>query len=277
MFAWGGVYSPKDVPIPRLQDATRYVSDPDGVLKSESIHTMDSILGVLERTTGVQTLVVVVEEIEGGDCFQFAQDLGNMHGVGQKDKNNGLVIVLSTEDRCVFTATGSGLEGDMPDAICKRIQVKYMNGHFADDEWNEGLTEGVRATADYLLGNIDIDGSAHLEDDEGWLSFIGGLGLCIAASVGAFLYGFVKRRKCSECKKWKLKKDKYWFRKTDDSKTEYRCICANCGHTYYYESEVKRKYGAYAGSFGSSFGGGGGGGSSYGGGSFSGGGSGSSF
>jgi len=84
-----------------LQNRTRYVSNPDGILSSTAVTTMDSILYALEQKTGIQTLVVAVTGIEGGDCFDFAHRLGQETGVGQKERDNGLVILLSTDERCV--------------------------------------------------------------------------------------------------------------------------------------------------------------------------------
>ena len=57
--------------------------------------------------------MVAVTGIEGGDCFDFAHRLGQETGVGQKERDNGLVILLSTDERCVQFATGYGLEGDI--------------------------------------------------------------------------------------------------------------------------------------------------------------------
>ena len=65
-------YTIKDIPMVHLQNRTRYVSNPDGILSSTAVTTMDSILYALEQKTGIQTLVVAVTGIEGGDCFDFA-------------------------------------------------------------------------------------------------------------------------------------------------------------------------------------------------------------
>lgn len=132
-------YAIKDIPMVHLQNRTRYVSNPDGILSSTAVTTMDSILYALEQKTGIQTLVVAVTGIEGGDCFDFAHRLGQETGVGQKERDNGLVILLSTDERCVQFATGYGLEGILPDAICKRIQNRYMLPYFKDNNWNAGM------------------------------------------------------------------------------------------------------------------------------------------
>ena len=148
-------YTIQEIPMVHLQDRTRYVSNPDGILSASSVSTMDNILNTLEQKTGIQVLVVAVTGIEGGDCFDFAYRLGKENGVGEKERNNGLVILLSTEERCIQFATGYGLEGVLPDAICKRIQSRYMVQHFGKDDWDTGMLEGIRAINGYLDGSME--------------------------------------------------------------------------------------------------------------------------
>ena len=136
-------YKVSDVPMVHLMDRTRYVSNPDNILSQEAVAVMDSMLYALEEKTGIQAIVVALTGIEGGDCFDFAYRLGKENGVGEKGRDNGLVILLSTDERCVQFSTGYGLEGIMPDAICKRIQQKYMVEHLAKDDWDNGMVEGV--------------------------------------------------------------------------------------------------------------------------------------
>ena len=69
-------YKVDDIVMVHLQDKTRYVCNPDHVLSSATVSQIDSILYALEQNTGIETLVVAVKEIEGGDCFNFAYELG---------------------------------------------------------------------------------------------------------------------------------------------------------------------------------------------------------
>lgn len=133
-----------------LQDRTRYVSNPDGILSAAAVTAMDTTLFALEQKTGIQTVVVAVRQIEGGDCFDFAYQLGEKNGVGQKGKDNGLVILLVTEERCIQFATGYGLEGILPDAICKRIQTRYMNPYLSKGDWDSGMVAGIQAVRQVL-------------------------------------------------------------------------------------------------------------------------------
>ena len=125
------VYKPADITPVHLQDRDRYTSNPDGILSDQAVTRIDAAFRTVEDSTGIQTLVAVVGDIDPDDCFEFTHQLAEKVGVGRSSSNNGLVILLSTGERCVQFATGYGIEGVLPDAICKRVQERYMNPHFA--------------------------------------------------------------------------------------------------------------------------------------------------
>ena len=278
-------YTLKEIPMVHLQDRTRYVSNPDGILSASAVAEMDRILYQLEEKTGIQTLVVAVTGIEGGDCFEFAYQLGKQMGVGQKERDNGLVILLSTDERCVQFATGYGLEGVLPDAICKRIQSRYMVEHLGKDDWDTGMVEGIRAVNGYLDGSMENIGGEE-EEDTTPLYIIGAFIL-----GGLVLFGFVvwNQNRCPKCKKHQiLRISSNIVSRTNGFITEETTyICQNCGHTFKRKTQssdpnyrgprsggptVFMGGGGFGGRSGSGFRGG-----SFGGGSFGGGGAGSRF
>ena len=277
-------YTIKEIPMVHLQDRTRYVSNPDGILSASAVATMDNILYNLEQNTGIQTLVVAVTGIEGGDCFDFAYRVGKDMGVGQKGRDNGLVILLSTDERCIQFATGYGLEGIMPDAICKRIQSRYMLEAFSQGDWDTGMVEGIRAVNGYLDGSMENIGG---DEEEDMLPlyifgafFLGGLGLT----------GFAvwNQNRCPKCKKHKIQRiSSHTLSRANGFITEETTyLCQNCGHTFTRKTKSSdpnyrgpRSGGPTIFMGGGGFGGRGGGfsGGSFGGGSFGGGGAGSRF
>lgn len=280
-------YTIKEIPMVHLQDRTRYVSNPDGILSSSAVATMDSILYALEEKTGIQTLVVAVTGIEGGDCFDFAYRLGKEMGVGQKERDNGLVVLLSTDERCIQFATGYGLEGVLPDAICKRIQNRYMVQHLGKDDWNTGMVEGIRAINGYLDGSMENIGNE--EDGDGMIivfiimfMIFGGIAL-IAIIIALFA------NRCPKCKKRHALQrisSQVVSRKHGVITSEVTYLCKYCGHhvTKKEQSSDPNYRGPRGGGStifmgGGGFGRGGGGfsGGSFGGGSFGGGGAGSRF
>ena len=225
-------YTIQEIPLVHLEDRMRYVSNPDSILSDSIVARMDSMLYALEEKTGIQTLVVAVTGIEGGDCFDFAHRLGMEKGVGQQGRDNGLVILLSTEERCVQFATGYGLEGALPDAICKRIQSQYMVSHFGKDDWNTGMLEGIRAVAGYLDGSMtnELQG-----EEEHGLGFVL-MGLLFLSPVFLILYKVFKSSKpcCPQCKKRNttVTATKVLSQTKEYEEVEKQYACEDCGHTF---------------------------------------------
>lgn len=280
-------YTIQEIPMVHLQDRTRYVSNPDGILSPYAVATMDSILFALEEKTGIQTLVVAVTGIEGGDCFDFAYRLGKEMGVGQKERNNGLVILLSTDERCIQFATGYGLEGIIPDAICKRIQNRYMVQHLGKNDWDAGMVAGIRALNSYLDGSME---NTEEENDDTALY------IALILIFGSFIFIFIIiaifANRCPKCKKRHALQrisSHMISRQHGVITQEVVYLCKYCGHRVvkkeqssdpnYRDPRGGSTIYMGGGGFGrhGGFGGGGFSGGSFGGGSFGGGGAGSRF
>ncbi len=272
------VYKVEDVPMVHLADRTRYVSNPDRILSASSVSTIDSLLFALEENTGIQVLVAVLGEIEGGDCFDFAYRLGKENGVGQKESDNGLVVLLSTGERCVQFATGYGLEGVMPDAVCKRIQQQFMVEHFAGGDWNTGMVAGMRAVCGVLDGSMEPP--ADEEDD-----LVAIVVLVAFVLVGVLLIAFAvwHGSRCPKCGKHNIQRVSSHVVENSGGYTitDVTYVCKKCGHTFVSRNKTinSNGRGPHGGTVigGGSFGRSGGFGGRFGGGSFGGGGAGSRF
>lgn len=269
LIAAAKVYKPSDIRPVHLEDRNRYVCNPDGILSQSAVDRIDAVFRTIQDSTGIQSLIAVLTDIDPDDCFEFAHQLGETVGVGRSGSDNGLVILLSTGERCVQFATGYGIEGILTDALCKRIQVRYMNPHFADDEWDEGMVAGAEALKDILLkGDYDD------EDDTDKIAVLAG----IITVIGMFLFvvGIVlfidrKSRKCPKCGKIALKQVSVsTISKKNGVKKEVVTLkCTHCGFITSRERTSYYSTGGHGGG-GSHMGGGFGGGRSFGGGSFGG-------
>lgn len=270
------VYKVEDVPMVHLADHRRYVSNPDGILSASSVAAIDGMLLALEESTGIQVLVAVLGDIEGGDCFDFAYRLGKENGVGRKESDNGLVVLLSTGERCVQFATGYGLEGVMPDAICKRIQQQYMVEHFASGDWDTGMVDGMRAVCGILDGTMEPPA----EEDDLLAMILAMVFVFGGIMLVAFVVWYFNR--CPNCGKHNIQRTGTQVISVDGcmlQETTY--VCEHCGHTFKRRENTlnnnRRGPGGGVIIGGGSFGRGGGYGGSFGGGSFGGGGAGSRF
>lgn len=281
-------YKVEDIPNVRLQNKAWHVSDPERILSQETIARINYMLTQLEDSTSIEVAVVVVPFVDQGDCFTFAYKIGKDWGVGKSETDNGLVILLSTGDRCVQFVTGYGIEGFLPDAICKRIQTRYMNPYFSKDRWDEGLLYGVNAVCGVLNGSMKRDTSDSSSGGMLYLIFSVIIGMMLVSS-GAAYFAARREKKCPNCGKHKLFRTNT-LRVSSANGVVKNLItykCAECGHVLsreetQYDDRHDDGFGNRRGGGGifmGGFGGGGGGftGGSFGGGSFGGGGAGSKF
>ena len=207
---------------------TRYVSNPDGILSDEAVAHIDRLCAALRERAVAQVAVVAVDDIAGGDVFDFAIDLFSAWGVGQARNDNGLGILLVKDRREIRFVTGGGLEGVLPDAICKRIQLRYMLPAFREGNYDAGMVAGVEAAAQLLEG-----GDPDLGEEEG-LS-LGAILLIVAGFVflplAAGLAVHYLSRRCPRCRRFALQCDSQRVLGTTPScrEVEYTYVCRHCG------------------------------------------------
>ncbi len=283
--ATAATYTVDNLPIPYLQDKTKYVSNPDGILSQETVDSLNLWLGQMETAHGVQTVLAVVEYIEGGDTYEFCMKLGRKYGIGSKEQNSGLIILLSTGDRAYQILTGRGLEGTLPDAICRRIENTQMLPSLREGEWDEAMLQTVRAITLYVDGDDSLVPLSDFDEDDKLALII----FCCFMLVGigliifAIWYDDYQKRLCPNCHKHTMKKisGRTEKKKSLGIRTHYDTYkCTNCHFTKLrtWDESLATASGAYFG--GGSFSGRSGGGFTgghFGGGSFGGGGAGGHF
>lgn len=146
-------YTVETIPNLRLKDRLNHVSNPDGILSLSDVQAINSHLNILEDSLAIEVAVVAVNSIGEADPRVFATDLFKYWGLGKKGEDNGLLILLTLDPRAVVFETGYGLEGVLPDAICYRLQQKYMIPSLKENKFSEGMLFGVEAVSDYLLAS----------------------------------------------------------------------------------------------------------------------------
>lgn len=273
-----------DVPNVRLTDVRRYVSDPTSILSPAATDTIDAILGRLEKSTGIETAVVMLPSIGENDIFDFSTSLFRKWGIGKKKSDNGLLILFVMDQHKVRFSTGYGIEGTMTDAMSKRIQMQYMVPAFKRSDWNKGMVDGVRATAKVLDGSMEPEAAG---DDTDTSDLLFSIGIIIGVILLAMFVSSIKQR-CPKCRKRSamkqmgvevLRVSTGKGRRKRIRRTTY--VCQYCGHIMTKDEDIDDNSGSAAaggailGSMLGSGGGGGGGscGGSFGGGSTGGGGS----
>ncbi len=111
----------------------------------------------LGKDTGAQVVAVTVKTTDGEEPSEYALRLGREWGVGNKDDNNGVVILLSTDDREVFVSVGYGLEGALPDSKVGRLIDNYGYDYFAENEFSAGMKSLYTAIIREVYAEYDLD------------------------------------------------------------------------------------------------------------------------
>lgn len=112
-------YTIETIPNVRLADRNNYVSNPDGIIRSDDAARINSLLRTVEDSLGIEIAVVAVKSIGDNDARMFATDLFQYWKPGKKGKDNGLLIQLVTLRSVPSSsrqATGSKASSPMPSA-----------------------------------------------------------------------------------------------------------------------------------------------------------------
>lgn len=143
-------YSIEEIPNVHLTDKTQYVSNPDGVLRQTTVDSLNRSIAHIWQSSSAEVVAVVVNSIDGNDIDDYATALFRHWGIGKKDNNNGVLVLVSTEGRKAVIRNGYGAEGILPDIICGRIIRDNMVPHFREGDYDGGMLSAV-ARIDSLL------------------------------------------------------------------------------------------------------------------------------
>lgn len=147
---WG--IAPEDVENVHVKNRDRYVTDGAGVFSPSGLQQADSMLGSMWQQSSAEPVVVVVDNLDGRDINDYATDLFTRWGIGKKDKDNGLLILISVGDRRAAIRTGYGVEGVLPDAIAAGIIRNDMAPHFREGDYEGGILAAL-STVNGVLTN----------------------------------------------------------------------------------------------------------------------------
>jgi uncharacterized protein len=133
--------------IPPKPNPPRLVNDYVNMLQPDQKEHLEQKLVDYDDSTSIQIAVVIVPTLDDYDPVDYATKLGREWGVGNKKTNNGVVLLISTEEgkKKVFIAPGYGLEGALPDAICKEIVDKEIIPNFKQENFYRGISEAIDA------------------------------------------------------------------------------------------------------------------------------------
>jgi uncharacterized protein len=144
-----------DLKFPTL---TGRVVDNAGILSASTISELDEMLAQHEHTSGEQVVVVTLDSLQGHSIEDYGFQLGRAWGIGQKDKNNGAILIVAPHERKVRIEVGYGLEGQLTDATIRVIIESKITPQFRSGDFNAGVLAGtasiLRALGDDAAAGI---------------------------------------------------------------------------------------------------------------------------
>ncbi|MBK7667194.1 MAG: TPM domain-containing protein [Sphingobacteriaceae bacterium] len=124
-------------------------------LSESEASTIEGKLEAFSRETSNQIVVVIVD-LEGTDPASYATELGTSWGVGKKDANNGIVVLIAPGSHDLFIAVGYGLEGAIPDLATKRIREEEMNPYLKSGDYFTAINNGTDKLMGLAKGEINV-------------------------------------------------------------------------------------------------------------------------
>jgi len=139
---------------------TGRVVDDAGMLSSSVKQQLEQKLEDYEGQSTNQVVVVTLPSLQGTEIEDFGYQLGRKWGIGQKGKDNGVLLIVAPKERKVRIEVGYGLEGTLTDALSSEIIQSVILPHFRSGEMQEGVVAGADAIISVLKGGSPFAGNA---------------------------------------------------------------------------------------------------------------------
>ncbi len=132
------------------------VFDYANVIQGSDRAVILNTLNELERLTSAQVKVVTLVSLEGGEIRDFANRLFAGWGIGQKGKDNGVLLLMAKEERKIWIEVGYGLEGALPDGRVGRLLDDSVIPDFKQGRYSSGLRNGALAVAQIVAAEYKV-------------------------------------------------------------------------------------------------------------------------
>jgi uncharacterized protein len=176
---------------------TGRVNDNAQILSENARKSLSETLKEQENKTTDQIVILTIPSLEGESIEDYANRVFNEWKIGQKDKDNGILMLIVPDERKMRIEVGYGLESVMPDVLAGRIIRNIMAPSFREGDYDGGITKGAQAVIDVLNGKSLPESQEADEKDnsskQSGLSDFESPDMSITARilVGAFIFGIL--------------------------------------------------------------------------------------
>lgn len=135
-----------------------YVNDLAGMLAPQTAAKLESTLASFDLSDSTQVAILTIPTLAGIPIEDFSIKVVESWKVGQKGKDNGVLLLVARDDRKVRIEVGRGLEGVLTDLLCGRIIDKVLKPYFKAGRVDEGFEAGITAIIQATRGEFKSDG-----------------------------------------------------------------------------------------------------------------------
>ena len=133
---------------PLDQKPSGAINDFAGLISPETKNSLEQLSIVLLKKTGVSLVLATTPDLDGGDIDETANRLFAKWGVGSKENNEGILVLVAVKERAIRIETGYGAEGFLTDAQSKRIIRDVAAPYLSKGQWDAGLSAAMLAIAE---------------------------------------------------------------------------------------------------------------------------------
>jgi len=150
-FLWCLPYSACALEVPKLQG---YVNDYAGMISPPAKSKIEEKLRAFEQSDSIQIVILTVPSLEGENIEEFGIKVGEAWKIGQKGKDNGILFIVSKQERKIRIEVGYGLEGKLTDLTAGRIIDLVIKPRFKQEDFDGGFIAGVSSLIDATRGEF---------------------------------------------------------------------------------------------------------------------------
>ncbi|HAH32540.1 MAG TPA: hypothetical protein DCL44_09540 [Elusimicrobia bacterium] len=137
-----------------------YVNDSAGVINAETAIKLNGVLADLDVKAKAQVAVLTINSLGGAGVETYAAETYTKWGIGDKQTNRGVLLLVAVRDHKARIEVGYGLEGILPDGLTGSIQDKYLIPYFRKGDYSEGIYQGSLAIASVIAKDSGVELSA---------------------------------------------------------------------------------------------------------------------
>ena len=155
--------------VPNLQG---YVNDYGGMISPAAKERLDGELKAFEQTDSTQLVILTIPSLQGEPIDGFGIKVAEAWKIGQKNKDNGIILLIAKQERKIRIEVGRGLEGRLTDLLAGRIIDLVITPRFKRGDFDGGVMAGVSALIDATRGEFKAEGRPPAKQTRGLHSFL---------------------------------------------------------------------------------------------------------